>query len=305
MRTFKSSVMQKIKGSGMISAKDKLRKISDGIFQEAEPPKDRKRPLEWRRSFNLINLPLKSVKIISSCTVHDTAFSMDEEKITNPLMLLKPNVSYGVAITGMLDEDQAQDSIYFAVENKKEEGIYSIERARGETKVTIKSGEPTESTENTPAGLYRGNAFRLNFDPGKDDLCFELRIPEKQINSLIESLREDENGSVEIGVYLLSFTFEVDDFLREHYHHRDIVINEVTHCFVYRAGISSKIGQHDKSGDAEHEEEAGAQYKEEQTPELPSNQELIQVLLSYSKPIYSLVIAVWVLIFVIVIVNIP
>lgn len=225
----------------MIGRNEKLRKISDGIFQEAEPPKDRSKPLEWRRSLKFVSLPLKNIKIVNSCTVHDIDFSLDKKTVTNSSQLVRPNVAATPAIIGILDEDLVRDSIYFAVENKEEEGIYSIERAQGEIKITLRSGEPTEEGENTPAGLYWGNAFRMNFDPGEDDLCFDLSIPEKQLGSLVASLRADENSAVEIGAFLLSFTYEVDDALREHYHPQDIVINESTQCFVSWARVTSKV----------------------------------------------------------------
>lgn len=58
----------------MLMIDEQLRKVSDSIFQEATPPEDRSSPLEWRRSLNFINIPLKSIKIVTSCNVHDTDF---------------------------------------------------------------------------------------------------------------------------------------------------------------------------------------------------------------------------------------
>lgn len=44
---------------------EKLKKVNDIIFQEAEPPSDRNRPLEWRRSFNIIDLEIDKISITS------------------------------------------------------------------------------------------------------------------------------------------------------------------------------------------------------------------------------------------------
>lgn len=284
----------------LITKNEKLKKISDSVFQEAEPPEDRNRPLEWRRRFNFIHLPLKNLKIVNRCTVHEIKFNIDKENSTNPVELVRPNLTSRVGITATLDEDQVRDSIYFAVENEEEKGIYSIERAKGETEITLISGQPTEGVENIPAGLYWGNAFRLDFEPGQDQLCFELAIPEEQMNSIIKSLREDEKSTVEIGAHLLSFTFEVDDALREPYHPRDIVINEPTLCFLSWAGVTSKVGTHYKKPDlVQEEDEKASQYKEELTQEQRSLQDLKQALLSYSKPLNSLVRAAWALIIII------
>ena len=128
----------------MIGKNEKLRKISDGIFQEAQPPEDRSRPLEWRRSFNFVRLPLKNVQVINSCTVHDSDFVLDDERNANPINLIKPNITSKIAITGILDEDKTRDSIYFAIKENKDGDIYGIGRHKGKTIITIKSGEPTE-----------------------------------------------------------------------------------------------------------------------------------------------------------------
>ena len=285
----------------MIVRDEKLRKISDGIFQEAEPPEDRSRPLEWRRSFNFIDLPLKNVKIVTSCSVHDTDFDWEEEKTDEPLKLVKADVSDQIAITGIVDEEQMRDSLYFAVENKDENDLFSIERASGNINVSIKVGTPSEENERTNSGIYRGTAFRMNFDPGEDDIYFELTAPKEHLLSLISALRADPNSIVEVGAHLLSFTFEVDDALREHYHSRDIILKDSNPCFLSWAGVTTKIGQHTQTSESEYddEDEIDDLYEAEQTPEQKAHQELLQVLLTYLKPLNGLVTAIWVLIIVI------
>lgn len=279
----------------------KLRKISDGVFQEAEHPEDRSRPLEWRRRFNFIILSIKNIKIVTSCRVHDADCAWYEERITDPLNLVKPDVSEQVAITGVVDEDQIRDQIYCAVEDEEEENIYSVERVAGQTNVSIEAGAPSEETEQIPAGLYRGSAFLMNSEPGENGIYFELTIPKEQLLSLISALRADSNSTVEVRAYLLSFTYEVDDALSEPYHPQDIIIINKSPCFVFWASVTSKIGQHYVSSDSEYEDqdEVTDIYQEELTPEQRSHQELLQALQSYSRPLNSLVTAVWVLIIVI------
>ena len=285
----------------MIIRDEKLRKVSDGIFQEAVSPEDRSRPLEWRRSFNFINLPLKNIEIVTSCSVHDVDFEWGEEKTTEPLKLVKADISDQLAITGTVDEEQMRDSLYFAVESKEEEGLFSVERASGNINFSIKIGKPSEENESTPAGLYYGTAFRMNFDPGEDDLYFELLAPKEQLLSLISAIRTDPDSTIAAGARLLSFTYEVDDALREHYHPRDIILNESAPCFLSWAGVTSKIGKHDLASESEYddEDEIEDSYQEVLTPEQKAHQELLQLLLSYLKPLNSLVTAIWVLIIVI------
>lgn len=288
----------------MITGDEKLRKVSDGIFQEAEPPEDRSSPLEWRRSFNFINLPLTNIKIVTSCSVHDIDFEWEEEKSKEPLKLVRADVSQQIAITGIVDEEQMRDSIYFAVENKEKKDLFSVERALGKTNVSIKVGAPSEENERTPIGLYYGTAFRMNFEPGEDGIYFELTAPKEQLLSLISALKGDPNSTVEVGAHLLSFTYEVDDALREHYHPRDIILNDSTAwswCFLSRAGVTSKIGEHHLESESEYDEEDEIEdtHQDELTPEQRAHQELLQVLLSYLKPVNGLVAAIWVLIVVI------
>jgi hypothetical protein len=280
----------------LIKLGEKLIKVSDSIFQEAEPPEDRNRPLEWQRNFNIINLPLKNLKIITHCSVHDTEFDWEEEKSVNPIKLVKPKISDTIAITGELDEHKVRDQIYFAV--MKEEGTFSVERSMGTSRITLRAGSPSEGNEKMPAGLYSGSAFRSNFHPSEDDLCFDLYLPKPQVLSLIAAIRADENATTEVGAYLLSFTYEVDDFFREHYHSRDLIINDSALCFVSWVEVRSKIGSHyiPSESDASESNEADSYNEEQVTLEQRSHRELLAVLLSYSKPLNKLVTALWTLI---------
>lgn len=289
----------------MILNNERLRKTSEKIFQEANPPDGRGRPLEWRRNFNFVYLPLKDVKIINGITVHDRDYSWDDEKGEEPLRLLKPSLSDNISIVGVLDENKVRDSIYYAVEGD-EEGLYSVEGVKGQTKITLRSGPPTNESKDVPAGLFWGMAFRLNYEPGQDELCFDLTVPKEQIQSLTSILKEQSNALVEVGAYLLSFTYEVDDALREPYHPQDFIINDSTKCFVSWVNVTSGAGINDRSPDVEEvESDESSQYVDQDSKESEiekeqqTHHELLSVLLSYLKPLNSLVLAVWVLIAVI------
>ena len=68
----------------MVSSDERLKKVSDVIYQEANPPEDRHRPLEWPRNFNFVCLALKNVKIISNFNVHDSMLPSPERRINVP-----------------------------------------------------------------------------------------------------------------------------------------------------------------------------------------------------------------------------
>jgi hypothetical protein len=202
-----------------------------------------------------------------------------------------------------------RDSIYYAVESKKEKRLFSLEGIVGIPEITLITGNPFKENAEILDGVYWGSAFRMNYEPKQDCLCFYLYIPKDQMLSLIAAIRADENATVEVTAKLLSFTFEVDDALREHYDSQDIVINDSNEspCFVSSVRVTSKIGNHSLQSESEADlfneyefEEADSPNEEHITPEQRSHQELLQVLLSYSKPLNNIVAALWTLIVVIV-----
>lgn len=273
--------------------------VSDGIFQEAEPPEDRSRPLEWRRSFNPVILPLKNLSINTTCNIHDTDFEWDDKKSENPLKLVKPEISQLISISAYVDEDELKDKIYCTVQDDEDDTLFTTERPQGHLRVNLKPGNPSEESERLPQGIYHGNAFRMNYEPGEDDFYFELTMPKSEFESLISSVKSDSNPKLEVCVHLLSFTYEVDDFLSEPYHSKDIVVNDSTHCYISWVNSSYKIGQHTypKPDEDEYED---YDYSEELPPEQQRHLELVQALLTYLKPLNSIVTAIWVLIIVIV-----
>ncbi|MBK8289005.1 MAG: hypothetical protein IPK95_10540 [Cellvibrionales bacterium] len=99
--------------------------------------------MEWRRSFNFVSLPIKNIQVIHSCTIHEKDFASWSEINSDPVNHIKPNVKSKIIIAGLIDEDKMRDSIYFATKESKDSDIYRIGRHKGETKITVKSGDPT------------------------------------------------------------------------------------------------------------------------------------------------------------------
>lgn len=286
----------------MIIGDEKLKKVSDGVFQEADPPEDRSRPLEWRRSFNPIVLPLRNLSINSSCNIHETEFEWDEEKSPNPLKLVKAEISRRTTVSAYVNEDDFRDRIYCTVKDDDDETLFTTERPQGDMRVSLREGSPSEVSDRLPPGIYHGVAFRMNYDPGEDDLHFDLSMPKEEFELLLSSIESDSNPKLEVCVQLLSFTYEVDDCLREHYHARDIVIGDSANCYISWVNHSRKIGQHvyPKPEEDEYEDEM-TDYREELPPEQQRHLQLLQTLNTYLKPLNRIVLALWVLIIVIVV----
>ena len=286
----------------MIIGDEKLKKVSDGVFQEADPPEDRSRPLEWRRSFNPIVLPLRNLSINSSCNIHGTEFEWDEEKPPNPLKLVKAEISRRTTVSAYVNEDDFRDRIYCTVKDDDDETLFTTERPQGDMRVSLREGSPSEESDRLPPGIYHGVAFRMNYDPGEDDLHFDLSMPKEEFELLLSSIESDSNPKLEVCVQLLSFTYEVDDCFREHYHARDIVIGDSANCHISWVNHSRKIGQHvyPKPEEDEYEDEM-TDYREELPPEQQRHLQLLQTLNTYLKPLNRIVLALWVLIIVIVV----
>ncbi|MGL5799064.1 MAG: hypothetical protein ACRCYN_03215 [Plesiomonas sp.] len=286
----------------MFCSNTKLKKTSDSIFQEADAHKDRSRPLEWRRSFNGLSLPLKNIEIITRVNTHDKDWDIKGDFKDNPVKLIKPDIKTSFAIKALVDEDQMRDTIYCAEQDGDDNDIYTLERPRGETQIILKSGEPIKENEKFADGIFYGSCFRMNYVPDEDDIIFEMTIPEEQLNTIASKLQSAPSSTIDLYVELLSFSFEVDDSLREHYHPRDIFIHDHSDAFVSSIGLASKVGTHsaEKSEDDEEEE---YQYDDiddpkELSPEQQSHRELVQVLLHMQKPLSNIVVAIWVLVFI-------
>lgn len=287
----------------------KLKKVSDSIFQEMGLSENKDKPLEWRRNFNVVYLPLKNLKIITNYCVHETEFDWKEDKSANPLNVIKTNVSNNIVIVGILDDEQIRNYIYCVAENKEEE-VFLVERVSGLIKVTIRSSKASEENEVMPAGLYMGCVLRTDFDLEEDGLYFELGMPEDHMLSLIATIKSDENAAIEVAAHLLSFTYEVDDFFsyeRGAYLPRDIIINNSAPCFISWVSVTSKIRNHSIQVAAENKDK-NLDGEEKIAPEQQLYQELLQshhstlnnLMTLISIPLNNVVMALWVLIVVIV-----
>jgi hypothetical protein len=279
----------------MVSSDERLRRVSDFIYQEANPPEDRHQPLEWRRNFNIVCLPLINIKIVSTFNVHDTDWNPCNKGTDSPWQLINPEINTTRSISAFIDDEKMRDTIFCAVVDEKEKGIIRLERPQGSTKVILRTGKPTEGSEKFPGGIYPGSCFRMNFEPGEDYLFFEMSLPENQMNDIMECLSRDPNVQIEVDVNFLSFSFEVDDALREWYHPRDLFIEDKAPAPVRSVSTSSSIGARLDTSDKRSEEGENACTDGVHVQNAPMNQVPID-LSSVTKALTRLTVAIWVLI---------
>lgn len=287
----------------MIFQAEKLKKISSSIFQQLEAPKEDSSPLEWRRTFNTVTLPLRDVKIITILGTHDLAWDINGDHNEDPSKLIKPDLSTQTVITAFVDEELMRDRLYCAApcEHEEQKDIFVVERPRGDIKVILKSSALRDKGDLFPDGVYPGSCFRMNYEPGEDYISFEMTIPVEQMMAVIDSLRGDQALRLSVDVHLLSFSYEVDDFLREYYHPRDLFIDGDPYAFVSGVTVVSSIGKQSEpvTNDCEESTELDCVVED---PQEPSNQEVLlskqlKVLLTLQEPLNKILVVLWVLVF--------
>jgi len=274
----------------MLFGDKKIKKISDVEYVEL----DGKHNLKWNRRLNSIALPLQNVKVITHINTHEKEWDFDNEFKNTPEKQIKADIKTSFIITAQVNEEEIRDHIY-CLEESDNEDEFNIVRPSGEIIVNLRAGKPAqEDHQKLNAGSYHGSCFRMNYDPGEDDIIFEMYMPEQQLQTIVTRVKADNNAKLEVYSEFVSFTFEVDDSLREPYHSRDFVINDRSNAFISSIAVTSNIGNHivKKSLD-EDEDDYLYQEEPEMTAEQVSHQQLLQVINNLQLPLKSTTTAIW------------
>jgi hypothetical protein len=204
-----------------------LRFIDDNTFQEADPPEDRSRPLEWRRSFNTISFEADNPKIEYVYSVNEVdhfagiAQTVDEP----PRPIVAPAATRRIRVTFEVQQDKLRDSILCTKEKEKGSGLFHLRGTKDAIQIVLTATEPTEPRDPYAQGAYPGLAFQTNFEPGEDGLCLEVGLPSQQLEEIAAELKSGQSNAIHVAISLQSFSYEVDDALREWYHPRDLFIH--------------------------------------------------------------------------------
>lgn len=205
-----------------------IRFINDWTFEEADAPADRSRPLEWRRSFNTIffiaNRP--SVEYLYSINEVDHFSQLRTEQSSDGHCdIIDPALKRRLRIVFEVSQVDMHDRLYFSSETEKGSGIYQLNRTKDPIKITITSAEPTERKGPYASGSFGGMALHDTYNRGSDCLVFDLSAPEHFLEQIVSELKSIKECAVHVGISIQSFSFEVDDALREWYHSRDLFIH--------------------------------------------------------------------------------
>jgi len=225
---------------------ERLKKVSEAIYQEANPPVDRHRPLEWHRDFNPVWLPLKNIKVVSNFNVHDRPFDLSKlfepKQDNSPWQRIRSEINTQRFIKAIVDQEKFRDTILCTVTDDDDKEITRLAKPSGEIQVTLRTGTPFEGNDQVPSGIYGGECFRISDkEIGEDYLSFELYLPESHMNDILERLSGDHKVQIQVGVHLLSFSYEVDDTLGHWSQPRYLFIEKPAVALVITVNTSSLI----------------------------------------------------------------
>ncbi|MDO8846077.1 hypothetical protein [Methylicorpusculum sp.] len=222
----------------MITSLLRLKKTSDATYQEVNT-NSQHRPIEWRGSYQPINFDLIDVKSEYIYKVHEYKYiPLSELENKSSLLTVIPNV-YGIKrISATVDKESFRDSIYCLVPDEDEQTAFRVEKPKANIKVVLQSEEISDSTEEFEKGYYRGLCMYDDLE-GNDQIYFELTLPDLQFTEIFNSLLRNPNSKLNVLVYLLAFTNEVDDAFREHYKPMDMFFYKITTALLSNVTVSS------------------------------------------------------------------
>lgn len=225
----------------MISTKDRVKFKSRKVFVEAEPPADRTRPLEWRRSINTIDIDVNRfvIKEHHSVNEHEYDFDFGEADNEPEKTLIKQKVGLRRVVSSKVSLDQIRDSVYRTIEEDKDEKIYSFLKAKGHLELTLTDDDPLKNDVRIfAAGAQNGHVW---IDEDDEHLTINVSVGKDVLSHLISEIKGGRVAEVLFRIALDSFSYEVDDALREWYHPRDLVIDgRMAHAALESFSVVSK-----------------------------------------------------------------
>lgn len=202
---------------------ENLRFVNENTFQEADIPEDRSRPLEWRRSFNTVAFEAENPIVEYSYVVNEVdnfaAIDRDSKCVVTAAKKRR------VRLTFELSQEKLRDSILYAEEAEKGHGIYRLQRLKGAIQVSIVEAEPAEPRGPYAQGAFPGLAFKTDVEATSDSLFIEVGAPSQQLDEIAAVFESGYANALHVAIGIQSFSYEVDDALREWFHPRNLFIH--------------------------------------------------------------------------------
>jgi len=198
---------------------------------EAEPTENSGRPLEWHRSLNYFRFEVSTFTIdlthwINESDVVSDIFRESDGKSLEVVPLIKRALKAKISVSSKISFDEIKDGFYKTSELNKEEKIYSISRSTKASNLILNLSEGEPRTEDW--GIFKSGSFYGNagfFDDKSGDLTLDLTASKEALSDLVMIISSNTLDKVIFNVVISSFSYEVDDALRDWYHPRYLLIH--------------------------------------------------------------------------------
>ena len=215
----------------MIFGGDKVKYRDYQTFTEVEVPSDRNKPLEWRRSLNSIRIEASSFIIdqtywVNKCDTINGIIrreSFDTSENAPIVETVKAELNERRSVSFEISFDSIRDSIFKTISIDDSEKIFKLEKINRKIVVTLNNDDPIiESWGLFSVGSYCGSSY---IDEGGENLFIDLALDKNSFNNLYKDIRENRIDKIILDIVIDSFSFEVDDALRDFDHSRNLFIH--------------------------------------------------------------------------------
>ncbi len=215
----------------MILSEEKLHLKDSYTLVEAEPPEDRSRPLEWRRSLNYLRFEATSFTVDSTHWINESdmvsdIFRESEDKAKEVIPLIKSALKEKISISSKISFDGIRDSFYKTSEQNKDEKIYTVSRNMRAENLILNLSEGDTKEEDW--GIFKSGSFYGTagfYDENSSDLTLDITASKEALQDLLRVIASNNFEKVIFNVVISSFSYEVDDALRDWYHPRDLLVH--------------------------------------------------------------------------------
>lgn len=235
-----------------------LRFIDENTFQEANPPEDRSRPLEWRRSLNKISFESSSASVEYHYTVNEVDYCalFDDGPQENPKHVVSAAARRRIRVGFSVSREKIRDNLLITEKVEDEESIYRLRYPKGDVQILLQEAESTEQRGPFATGAYSGVAFLSDHKGTSNRLFIEVGVPGRQIEEIAGLLEKKGSKSLHVDISLQSFSYEVDDALLDWYHARDLFIHgTVTQAALIHVSVLPSTPENEVSEECEQVED--------------------------------------------------
>jgi hypothetical protein len=279
----------------MIVSEEKLLFKDQNTLIEAEPDESRSRPLEWRRSLNYLRVESKEFSIDQTHWVNESDILSGKIRVSEDgdrelKGVVKSAVKSQISISTKINLEDVNDNFYQTVELDSEKKLFSVSKKNKAQKLTIsiKEGDPkSEEWGVFAAGSYYGTA---GFYDEYGTNCIEITVTanKEAILDLVKIISDRSLDKVIFNFVISTFSFEVDDALREWDDSRDLLL----HGYSTPAALETMVIRK-KSGDAAISSSTSKSNEINNDDDINSKGYLVKDLVFDSTPFKSIKFALW------------